>query len=112
MAEETKSIKIKVTFEGDSKGAKEAAEEVKKSVKETGDEIGFADTKVGKMWGTFTDGVGKGIKSMTTLKGAIAATGIGVLLLAITSLVSYFTKTGMSSTTLSPGMLTPTQPGR
>lgn len=38
-------------------------------------------------------GIKKGITAMKSLKVAIAATGIGLLLVAITSLTSYFTKT-------------------
>lgn len=38
-------------------------------------------------------GIGNGIKAMKSLKVAVAATGIGALLIAITALTSYFTKT-------------------
>ena len=38
-------------------------------------------------------GIGGAIKSFGTLKGAIIATGLGALLVAVTSLVSYFSKT-------------------
>ena len=38
-------------------------------------------------------GAKNGVKAFTTLKGAIAATGIGLLVVAVGSLVSYFTST-------------------
>lgn len=38
-------------------------------------------------------GIGGAVKSFGTLKGAIIATGLGALLVAVTSLVSYFSKT-------------------
>ncbi len=38
-------------------------------------------------------GIGSAVKAFGTLKGAIIATGLGALLVAVTSLVSYFSKT-------------------
>lgn len=41
----------------------------------------------------FKGGIGNVVKGMMTLKGAIISTGIGALVLAVGSLVSYFTQT-------------------
>lgn len=46
-------------------------------------------------------GIKQGITAMKSLKVAIAATGIGLLLVAITSLTSYFTKTQRGADKLS-----------
>lgn len=49
-------------------------------------------------------GIKQGITAMKSLRVAIAATGIGALLIAITSLVSYFTKTQRGADKLSQAM--------
>jgi len=49
-------------------------------------------------------GVKNGVVAMKTLKGAIAATGIGALLIAITALTSYFTKTQAGADILDKAM--------
>lgn len=49
-------------------------------------------------------GIKQGITAMKSLKVAIAATGIGLLLIAITSLTSYFTKTQRGADKLSQAM--------
>ena len=46
-------------------------------------------------------GIRNGIKAMKSLKVAVAATGIGLLVIAITSLTSYFTKTQRGADKLS-----------
>lgn len=46
-------------------------------------------------------GIRNGIKAMQSLKVAVAATGIGALLIAITALTSYFTKTQRGADKLS-----------
>lgn len=68
-------------------------DKLKKSSDETGESFKLADTKVGKLWSTFKKGANTAKISMSTLKGAIAATGIGLLLIAVTSLTAYFKKT-------------------
>ena len=62
--------------------------------------VGGGMTKLDAMTGgmiTAFKGVGAGIKAsvigMKSLKGAIAATGIGLLIIAVAALASYFTKT-------------------
>lgn len=49
-------------------------------------------------------GIKQGITAMKSLRVAIAATGIGALLIAVTSLVSYFTKTQRGADKLSQAM--------
>lgn len=49
-------------------------------------------------------GIKQGITAMKSLKVAIAATGIGLLLIAITSLTSYFTKTQRGADKLSQAL--------
>mgnify|MGYP003124663731 CR=1 FL=1 len=75
-----------------SKGAGKLADETKKvgkASKDAGKEATiFGDIK--DKFNDMTKGVKKVIVSMKTLKGAIAATGIGALLIAFASLVAYF----------------------
>lgn len=99
MADE-KVVKVKVVFEGDSTKAKEAAtkvgnatKEVKKSQKESIESFGIMDTKIGKTAKGVLDFGKKGVSAMSSLKGAIISSGIGVLVIAVVSLISYFTKT-------------------
>ena len=69
--------------------AAESMENVKKETKETAEEgTLLADFK--SRFSDMTSGIKKVVTSFKTLKGAIAATGIGALLLAIGSLISYF----------------------
>ena len=49
-------------------------------------------------------GIKKGITAMKSLKVAVAATGIGLLLIAITALTSYFTKTQRGADKLSQAL--------
>jgi len=85
-----------LTFEIDSKGAisnikelEEGLKETGKAAKKAGEEATIFDDIKDKFSG-MTAGVRKVIASMKTLKGAIAATGIGLLITAIASLVAYF----------------------
>ena len=98
-----KVINIKV----DSKEAVKATDNVKKGMEETDVAAKNLDDTINsgaKSLDTFTKGgvsAMKGLVSgaktaigaMGTLKGAVMATGIGALVLVVTSLVSYFTKT-------------------
>lgn len=93
-------LKLKIETSGTDKKLEDVntqMDKIKKNSKETGDSFGFADTKIGKMWSSFTGGAQKGIQAMGTLKGAIAATGIGLLLIAITGLVNWLKKTETGS---------------
>ena len=89
--------KVEITVEVDGikktvnslKDAEKAMKDLGKETKKVAEENKFlADIK-----GKFAD-FKSGVKGVTTgfkgLKGAIAATGIGLLLIAITSLISYF----------------------
>lgn len=99
MADEL-TLKLKVENANSGKkleDTKEQLNKIKEGSKEAGDSIGLADTKIGKMWGSFKSGASKGINSMKTLRGAIAATGIGLLLFAVTALTQYFTKSAVGA---------------
>lgn len=62
-------------------------------VKDVASQISPEFGRAASAMGTLTGGVGKVVTVMKTLRGAIIATGIGGLLVAIGSLVSYFTST-------------------
>lgn len=73
-------------------GAQKAGNEVEnlgKKTKETGKETTIF-SQLGDKFKAMTGGVKAVIASFKTLRGAIAATGIGALVLAIGSLISYF----------------------
>ena len=96
MAEKT----VKITFEVDGISQtvnsvdelNDALGKTKKATKEAGDE----GTALGMLKGKFAGIIGplKGVVAgMKTLKGAIISTGIGALIVALGTLVSYFTTT-------------------
>jgi len=88
MAEE---YKIKLTADASqvSKEIKETTSEIKDATKEQG--LFAAQTaKVSAAFGMLKGGVNKVITSFKTLKGAIAATGIGLIVVAFGALVQYF----------------------
>jgi hypothetical protein len=62
--------------------------------------IGMAATAMNGL----TGGIGKAVIAMKTLKGAIMATGIGALLIAVGSLIAYFTGTERGAQKLRVGM--------
>ena len=65
---------------------------------------GRIDKMTGGMVSGFRNGVKgikQGVKAMKSLRVAVAATGIGLLLIAITALTSYFTKTQRGADKLS-----------
>lgn len=64
-------------------------EDVGEKTKEAGKEATIFDDVKGK-FKDLTAGLRKVVASFKTLKGAIAATGIGALLIAFTSLIAYF----------------------
>lgn len=68
-------------------------DKLKTSSKENAEGFGIMDTKLGSMFKGIQEGVEKGVTSFKTLSGAIAATGIGLLLIAVTSLIQYFKTT-------------------
>lgn len=100
MADEVAKVVIEVEFKGNASDAEASAnslegavDKVKKKASETNTEFGLSDTKIGRMFNTFKDGAQKGVAAMSTLKGAIAATGIGLLLIAVAGIVNWFKKT-------------------
>lgn len=93
MAEQ--EVKITFTIDGIEKEVK-SVEDLQKEMSKLGKETKkagqenkiFADAK--KRFADFKDGIKGATAGFKGLKGAIAATGIGLLLTAIASLVSYF----------------------
>jgi len=75
-----------------------ASEEIKKTtegIKDAKEEQGlFADqtNRLKTSFKSLKGGVGKAVKSFKTLKGAIISTGIGVLVIAFGTLITYFSK--------------------
>lgn len=87
-----KKIKL-VVDDSDVKDATKSVEQFNKSVNDTLDNTGALDTKVGGMWKSFKAGSDIAVKGLTSVKGAIAATGIGLLIIAVQALVNYFKNT-------------------
>lgn len=58
-----------------------------------GRSMGGATGQVFGLFDTMKSGVSTGVKMFTTLKGAIAATGIGLLVIAVAALFDWFKKT-------------------
>ena len=92
--------KIQITIEVDGvkqiinnvEDAEKAMKGLQKETKKVAQENKFlADAK--KKWSDFKDGIKGATTGFKGLKGAIAATGIGLLLTAIASLISYFKNT-------------------
>ena len=96
MASEEIIIKVKT----DTKGADKGLENVKKNAKETGDAAKEAAGNFSVM-GVSINGLSaafnkvKGVSKVmfSSIKMGIASTGIGVLVLAVGALVTYFTQT-------------------
>ena len=89
-----------LTFNADTSGVEKGIDNVEKSVESTSQATSGLTNQLDKMTGGAVSGfrnMSKGVKSaitgMKSLKMAVAATGIGLLLVAITSLVAYFQKT-------------------
>ena len=106
MAEERK-IQINV----DTSKATSNVNDLNKDIDKTGDAVGGLTSSLDKMTGGLitgfkgaVGGIRNGIKAMKSLKVAVAATGIGALLIAITALTSYFTKTQRGADKLSQAM--------
>jgi hypothetical protein len=86
-----------------TKQIKETKTEIKEAKKE---QTLFSDAteKLNKSFSSLKGGVRKVISTFKTLKGAIAATGIGLLVIALGSLVTFFTKTQRGADKLSEVM--------
>lgn len=86
-----------------AKKAGEGMEDLGKKTKQAGEEATiFGDIK--KKFSDMTSGIMKVVRSFGTLKGAIAATGIGVLVLALGSLFEYFRSSEEGSKKLAVAM--------
>lgn len=93
-----KEIKVKVNI--DSKEANKAVDQLDDSIKDTTSSTKMLTDKLDQMTGgavsgfrNMLNGTKQAIMGMKSLKVAIAATGIGALVVAVGSLVSYFTNT-------------------
>jgi len=73
--------------------AQARVEALNKSMGDTMNHTGMLGGKLGEMWNSFKSGSEVAVKGLTTVKGALAATGIGLLLIAVQGLVNYFEKT-------------------
>jgi DNA repair exonuclease SbcCD ATPase subunit len=89
-----------IEFNADTGGVEQSLTNVEKGVQDTSKATSGLTNQLDKMTGgavsgfrSLKGGLKNAVTGMKTLKGAIAATGIGLLLVAITSLVSYFQKT-------------------
>ena len=101
------AIKKTVIIEADTTKAVQNVDELNTSIEETTDTteelneanqetFGALDSLTGGAVSGFkrlTAGVRSGITAMKTLRGAVIATGIGALLVAITSLSAWFKRT-------------------
>ena len=102
MAEE---YKIKLT--ADTKAATGDVKETASEIKDASKEQGIFASQTALVSGAFKKlkgGVRAVITTFKTLKGAIAATGIGLLVIALGSLVLFFTKTQRGADALSSVM--------
>ncbi len=103
-----------IKIEGDSSGAVNAFKKTEDAAKKTGaaakesnkaidDGLSAIDKRTGGAVSAFkslTGGIKSAVTGFKTLKGAVIATGLGALLIAITSLVAYFKRTEEGAQTL------------
>jgi hypothetical protein len=98
------SVKKEIEINVNSKGAKKGIDEASQA---TSGLTRSLDNMTGGAISGFkgvVSGAKKGVMAMKSLKVAIAATGIGLLLVAITALTSYFTKTQRGADKLSQAL--------
>lgn len=103
MAEETTKIVLEVDASGAIKSTQnlnDVLNETKNEAEEASGAMSDGMSKVDELTGgaisgfkNLVGGVKNVARGMKTLKGAVAATGIGALLIAITSIVAYFKRT-------------------
>jgi len=84
-----KEIIIDINTDEANQKLKEVDKNIKQTSKDAGESFGIMDTQIGGMAKGFLDFGKKAITTMKTLKGAIAATGIGLLVIAIAGLVDW-----------------------
>src|SRR5574343_502831 len=99
MAEE-----VDVTVKTDTSSIDDSLAKTGEAAKSVLDDFGLMDTGLGKMISGVTTFGSKAISVFKGVKGAIAATGIGLLIIAVASLVSYFTKTERGAQSLRKAM--------
>lgn len=106
MADQVVEVRVKTTVEGEEQiqDINKNLEETTKSSKEMGETVSMGDTAFGRMFNSIKAGAKMGVNSFKTLKGAIAATGIGLLIIAVGAVVQWFKKTETGSDLLAKGM--------
>lgn len=94
------AVVLDVTTKVETSGASQATNNLTNDVGNLGEVTSGVGKKLDQMTGgaitafkSIAKGAKAGIKSMFTLKGAIAATGIGLLVTAVGTLFNYFTNT-------------------
>ncbi|MFW6310779.1 MAG: hypothetical protein ACOC1K_00935 [Nanoarchaeota archaeon] len=92
---ENVEVRVKTQVEGQENigNLNEELKETTKSTESLGETIGLNNTKVGQFFSSFVSGAKKGVSALKSFKVALAATGIGVIIVAVTALVQYFNKT-------------------
>jgi hypothetical protein len=99
--------KVIIPLEVDSTKAEAEIKDTTKAIEGAKKEqtlFSAATDKVNKAFGKLKGGVKTVINTFRTLKGAIAATGIGLLVIALGSLVTFFTSTQRGADKLSEAM--------
>lgn len=94
------AVELEIKTKVDVSQAQKANKEVEKGAKQSSEAIDGMTSALDKFTGgaisafkSFGAGVKSGITSLKTFKGVLATTGIGALVIAVGSLVTYFTKT-------------------
>ena len=99
--------KVIIPLEVDSTKAEAEIKDTTKAIEGAKKEqtlFSAATDKVNKAFGKLKGGVKRTIATFKTLKGAIAATGIGLLVIALGSLVTFFTSTQRGADKLSEAL--------
>ena len=103
--------KVVIQLEADTKQAIKGIEKVDESLQETNQAVGGLTNSLDKMTGGaitgfrgLKGGLVNAVKGFKNLRVAIAATGIGALVLAVGSLVTFFTKTQRGADLLKKAM--------
>jgi len=99
-----KEIIIDINTDEANQKLKEVDKNIKETSKDAGESFGMMDTQIGGMAKGFLDFGKKAITTMKTLKGAIAATGIGLLVIAIAGLVDWMKSSEKGSQVLATTM--------
>lgn len=95
---------VNVNIKVNSEEAEQAISKTGDAAKDVLNDFGLMDTGIGKMASGVMAFGQKAISVFKGIKGAAAATGIGALLIAVTSLVAYFTKTEKGAQSLRKAM--------